>query len=251
MLIPAYRSLLSSRYTGPLDTAGTDVAAGAYSVARLLTYKYAGAILRIRRSSDNAELDINAKADGTIDTGAINTFIGAGSGFIVKLYDQTGNGRHMVQSTAAQQPSYVASGLNSKPTGRFAGAQYLSTPTIRSSVAGADAYVVSQRSGSQLGGSLFQRILVSWDGTGNDFTAPNWLIVGPWDGSGNSIAYTRDIRRGGGTNVSIVSPVIGYASQNILYFSGDISEAVIWATRMGTDAYTNGVKANATTFYGL
>jgi hypothetical protein len=80
----------------------------AYSV-RLLSSTYLGPCLRIRRSSDNAEQDIYF-VNGWVDTAAILSFCGAGSGFVVTWYDQTGNGRHATQSTAGDQPQICSSG---------------------------------------------------------------------------------------------------------------------------------------------
>ena len=42
--------------------------------------------IRVRRSSDNAEQDIGF-ANGVLDTSSLLTFCGAGSGYIVKKYD--------------------------------------------------------------------------------------------------------------------------------------------------------------------
>lgn len=72
----------------------------AYGMRRLLT-SYTGSILRIRRSSDNAEQDIGYVANGDLDTAAVSTFIGGGSGYIVDWYDQSGNGYTAAQTTAA------------------------------------------------------------------------------------------------------------------------------------------------------
>lgn len=64
---------------------------------------------RIRRDSDNAEQDIGFSGD-TYDSSALSSFVGAASGYIVTLYDQTGNGENATQSTAANQPRLVNAG---------------------------------------------------------------------------------------------------------------------------------------------
>ena len=64
------------------------------------------ALYRVRRSSDSAEADIIAATDGT-DTAALTAFVGSSSAFLVKWYDQSGNGLHLVQATAAKQPKVV------------------------------------------------------------------------------------------------------------------------------------------------
>jgi hypothetical protein len=89
----------------------------AYSTRRLLT-AYTGNLLRIRRSSDNVEQDFGYDDDGHLDTAAVATFIGGGSGLIVTWYDQGGGGYNATQATAAAQPLYVASGQNGRPVVR-------------------------------------------------------------------------------------------------------------------------------------
>lgn len=99
-------------------------AAFAYSL-RKLRNAYTGAAIRVRRSSDNTEQDINFVAAGTLDTTALLSFVGAGNGFVTTWYDQTTNARNATQSTAANQPQIVISGSlilqNSKPCIDFDG----------------------------------------------------------------------------------------------------------------------------------
>lgn len=87
------------------DTIGSVV--GAYGV-RKLKNSYTGNCCRLRRNTDNAELDIGF-ANGRLDTSAAVSFIGGGTGFFVKWYDQSGNGYDLVQNIAAVQPVYTNS----------------------------------------------------------------------------------------------------------------------------------------------
>lgn len=103
-------------FTGAYDDIPNIVAA--YGMRRLLS-SYTGNLLRIRRSSDNAEQDFGYDDNGDLDTAAIATFIGAGSGFVVTWYDQSGGAHNATQATALQQPLYVASDQNSKPVTSF------------------------------------------------------------------------------------------------------------------------------------
>lgn len=107
-----------SAFAGAYDAIPSIVAA--YGMRRLRTL-YTDYILRIRRDSDNDELDIGAIANGDLDTAAIATFIGGGSGYIVNWYDQSGNAYTAAQTTAASQPLYVASGQNGRPVARWDG----------------------------------------------------------------------------------------------------------------------------------
>ena len=98
---------------------------------------YSGALIRVRRSSDNAEQNINAlttvdaNGDRWLDRAALLAFVGAASGYITTWYDQSDKGNHAVQTVAANQPQIVLAGaliqLNGKPTVQFLGNQYLLT----------------------------------------------------------------------------------------------------------------------------
>ena len=63
---------------------------------------YAGNVVRVRRSSDNAEQDIGT-VGGVFDSATYDTFIGGGSGYVVTWYDQSGNGNDATQGTASAQ----------------------------------------------------------------------------------------------------------------------------------------------------
>ena len=92
----------------------------AWSIPRRLSTTYTGSLIRIRRSSDNAETDIGYNGSDELDTSAIASFVGANSAYVTTKYDQSGNGRNFVQTTAAKQPRIVNSGTleveNGKPT---------------------------------------------------------------------------------------------------------------------------------------
>jgi hypothetical protein len=118
--------------------------AAAYGMRRLLT-TYTGSLLRLRRSSDNAEQDFGYVTNGDLDVAAIATFVGGGSGYVVTWYDQSGNGRNATQSTAASQPLYVASGQNSRPVVRGDGTQFLRTATFTAIPQPASALVLGKR----------------------------------------------------------------------------------------------------------
>jgi len=66
--------------------------------------------IRVRRSSDSLELDIGFVGNN-LDTEALLTFVGANSGYVSKLYDQSGNGNDAFQVTAANQPRVVNAGV--------------------------------------------------------------------------------------------------------------------------------------------
>lgn len=114
------RASSGASFVGLLDTYPS--AAAAYSV-RLLRSAYTGSAIRVRRSSDNTESDIGFTALGNLDTTALTSFCGAGNGFVTTWYDQSGNARDVIQTTAANQPQIVSSGSvlteNGKPCVNF------------------------------------------------------------------------------------------------------------------------------------
>jgi len=85
----------------PLDLVGG--AWFAHSLRRISS-TYTGALCRIRRNSDNTESDIGYTQENGLDIPTLVTFLGGANGYIVKLYDQTGNGHDAMQITAANQP---------------------------------------------------------------------------------------------------------------------------------------------------
>ena len=102
----------------PLDLISASSAV-AYSLRKLRS-AYTGSAIRVRRSSDNAELDIGFTTQGDLDTASLLTHVGVGDGFVTTWYDQSGNGRHATKTiSTVQQPKIVSSGAvvteNGKP----------------------------------------------------------------------------------------------------------------------------------------
>ena len=115
-----YNMYWDGSQTGLLDDYPS--AAAAYSL-RALNSAYTGAAIKVRRSSDNAEQDINLLYDGSLNTDSLLNFVGSGSGYVTTWYDQSGNGINANQSSASKQPIIASSGvintLNGKPTMQF------------------------------------------------------------------------------------------------------------------------------------
>lgn len=124
-------SATASTFTGLLDE--YPGAAAAYSI-RKLSSTYSGALVEIRRSSDNAvksfypdsnnELSLNSEdGEGT----SLETWIGSDNGFIRTWYDQSGSGNNLIQTSSGAQPKIIDTGViitqNSKPSIEFDTAQ--------------------------------------------------------------------------------------------------------------------------------
>ena len=76
---------------------------------RLLDKNYTGSAIKVRRSSDNNELDIGF-VDGVLDTASLLTFAGSGNGFVTIIYDQVGS-NNMTQDRAVTQGQIVSNGV--------------------------------------------------------------------------------------------------------------------------------------------
>ena len=88
-----------------------------------LNETYGGKCIRLRRSGDDAELDIGFDSNGNVDSTTALAWIAAGGGtqqgFIVTWYDQSGYGIDITQSTAANQAEFVATEMNGFPSNKF------------------------------------------------------------------------------------------------------------------------------------
>jgi hypothetical protein len=109
-------------------------AVSAFSVRRL-TGTYIGNAMQVRRSSDNATLNIGFTAAGELDQAALLAFVGSGDGFVSIWYDQSGNGRNVTATNNTRQPRIVTAGVlntrNGKPAIVFDGSNdYLQTTSF-------------------------------------------------------------------------------------------------------------------------
>jgi hypothetical protein len=137
---PLTSSYLLDTYSG---------AAAAYSL-RKLRAAYTGAAIRVRRSSDNTTLDVGFKADGTLDTTAMLSFVGAGNGFVSIWYDQSGNSLNMVQDTSVLQPTIVTAGSVKTDAGKPAlifNQQRLSLPSVNMNISSLSLFYVGNSYG--------------------------------------------------------------------------------------------------------
>ena len=112
--------------SNPLSALASTTAA-AFSL-RKLGCGYSGNAIQVRRSSDNNTQNIGFTTSGDLDTAALKTFVGAGSGYVRTWYDQSGNTRNATQTTNANQPRIVNSGVverqNGMPAIYFGGTTY-------------------------------------------------------------------------------------------------------------------------------
>jgi len=73
-----------------------------------LDKNYTGSAIKVRRSSDNNELDIGF-VNNELDTASLLDFVGSGDAFVSIIYDQVGS-NNMTQTTANLQGQIVSNG---------------------------------------------------------------------------------------------------------------------------------------------
>lgn len=150
-----------------LDQIPTASASVAYSV-RKLKKSYTGPAMRVRRVNllTDAAGDVAFDAQGVVSANSIVTITTAGGGaavgdkilfstfyastsvYVVTWYDQSGNARHVTQTTTSQQPRIVNAGTletsNSRASIRFINANStVLTATIASSTMFGSGYIGS------------------------------------------------------------------------------------------------------------
>lgn len=123
-MFPAVYGVLTGAggFVGALDGVGNLI--HVYDLARRWLSSYEGALVRLRRSSDSAQMDFGYDDNGDLDTAAITTWLGGANGFVVTIYDQAGS-NNPTQATAGLQPAYVASGKNGHDIGRYDGTAHI------------------------------------------------------------------------------------------------------------------------------
>lgn len=137
-------------WTLPLNSVGSSTAA--YGLRKLRT-TYGGYAINVRRSSDNATQDIGFDTTTSLDVVSLLTFVGTGSGYVTKWYDQSGNGLDASQGTAGNQPRIVNAGVletqAGRPTVRFISANSTNLNfTEQSGITNYSAYIVAQMTGT-------------------------------------------------------------------------------------------------------
>ena len=119
---------VSSRYipyTPPADE--VDNAIQLALGLRLLDSDYQGNAVLLRKSAAaNDTASFSFDSFGQLDLDSINAWAGSSSTLWVHtVYDQSGNGRNLIQTNTSRQPMLLLSGENGKPVLRFTTGKYL------------------------------------------------------------------------------------------------------------------------------
>lgn len=70
---------------------------------RQINPEYTGPCIRVRRASDNVEIDVRFNSLYEVNQSTLNVFCAGTDGFVVRLYDQSGNSNDAVQATTNDQ----------------------------------------------------------------------------------------------------------------------------------------------------
>lgn len=197
----------SGGFVGALDayTAGLS---GAWGISRRLLARHSSSLLRVRRSTDSTESDIGVTATGDLDTTALLAFCGAGNGFITKVYDQSGNGNDLTQTSASAQPRIVSAGVVDTVGGVIAARFFNSSTTSLTvnSLAASRPWTLFQVDQATSSGRFLS-------GKGNNFLLSSWngfferMFAGTWVYEGTSTTQANRVHAG-----------VGYSNNTCDYF---------------------------------
>jgi hypothetical protein len=240
----------------------------AYSTVKISS-SYLGNLLRVRRSSDNQELDIPYNGSNVLDETILASFVGANDAYVTKWYDQSGNGFDQSQVQALYQPKIVNAGTILKENGRvnvlFDGVDDTMTTTRTISVNGLNEFtqsivskpiqvapssvnifatqqaIVEGGSWGLIGQSLYQNTIQWRFGTGQ---VNNYNSLNVTNGSKQSIysvfkTGTLEEPRLDATDYASVNRLVPLANNSLttrlglaqgIYFSGYLSQAIMWTS---------------------
>jgi hypothetical protein len=182
-------------------------AAAAYSLRQLRT-AHTSAVVRVRRSSDNAEQDFTATQ---VTDGTLTSFCGVGNGFVRTWYDQSGNIKDANQASTASQPQVVSGGVlitrNTRPTVRFSSSELFIAASLVSSQLFTLCTVVSSSNTS----AGEREIISNWSPPGN-----NYIFLGT---SGSTIRFTdRVVNAGSFGATNTLKALDGYSGSGFYQF---------------------------------
>ena len=178
----------------------------------------------LRRSSTNDTMSIGF-IGGWYDTATAKTFCGAGNGFLVTWYDQSGHNNNLTQATTTNQPLLISSGVVQRANGQLA-ALFNS------------ANNVGMASGSMAGSST-TRLITCVNAT---ITYYNFNVI--WGNASNTFNFEGNSTNNyffNGSTTTLFSPTLTASSQVLISLSN--TTGII--NRIGSSLYgTNTFSAN-------
>jgi hypothetical protein len=220
-------------YTAPPPLQTYTGSNAAYSIRKLIDT--ATFSMQVQRSSDNTTLDIGFQPDGMLDTGSITTFVGAGTGYVKRWYDQLGAGYDFEPFNASPTtwPVIVTSGTLETTNGK---------PAIKFNAGQALIIATADRSYTTGGGLWFQfTVAQSADATTRILTK-----------IGNNTVISQALRRGTTSLETIGYNTVGGTGTDANGVSPGTAQfiAYVQRTTSGIEIYMNGTSNGATSVTG-
>ena len=223
----------------------------AFSIRKLRT-AYTGPCMRVRRSSNNDELDVYFDGNGDLDTTSLLAFTGTGDGFVRTFYDQSGNSIDAEKTATSSQPQIVNGGVvnvdanNGKPiiVDREQQEMFSLSPS---------GYTNSTFIHVSRGSGLYQDVYMRRPGTNVEYIIPSSGATSPASNQCGSVTYYANgidqgaLTRGGaytlynGTNALMMFSELDTTNLfggSTVYFGRaasnrgglDMQESVLWPT---------------------
>ena len=215
----------------------------AYSLRKLRSGQ--AKAIRVRRSSDNAQQDIGFVGD-ELDTASLLSFCGVGNGFVTTWYDQSGNEYNATQTTQANQPQIVNSGvLNTK--GGKAACVWTVSNSMLATVPTQDMTEIGY-SFSVVADLTTQR---DYQGLITNRNSSSWVTFGSGDfGSGNSNIGVESRNNGNLTN--LVTEFIAAGQGNQVYsVVKTLSDCTIYRNGATASSRSGNIGGGTTTFWKI
>jgi endo-1,4-beta-xylanase len=156
------------------------------------------------------------------------------SGAVSRWQNKAAIGNDAVQATTARQPLYETTGADgTRPAVFFDGTDdwVALEQNIRTSNGSYQAFVVASSVGS---GGSFQKLLGSYNGTGSNFTAPNWDMNAPHS-NGTPVASPLDVFYSNGGGHVLQGMTVGRAANAIAnLLRGRIAEVIVYDRQLTT-----------------
>jgi len=248
-------------------------AAAAYSLRNLST-TYTGPLVRVRRATDNLELNVYGRYDGILDTQSLTSFCSATNGFVTTWYDQSVNIRHATATTADTQPRIVTNGAiiyqSNNPAITFDGTDdWLSFTTISLTSFNYQAIVGSRNAAALriigISGTTNGYSLTLWQdnkyyfqarSTGylvsnsTDTSTGRMLLSGLFDGTSMSMYKNSNLIASNFVSLSLTMTAnqIGRYS-TAFYTNGNLQETLIWPTDQSLNR--SAIESNINSFYQI
>lgn len=168
---------------------------------RKLKSDYTGAAIRVKRTSDNTEMDIGFLLDNSLDISALLNFVGNSDGLVVILYDQSENGIDVdVQVIDDRLPKIIISGVlqesNNLPAIDFDGGEDVITSTNLLSTPATQLFIFG----------VWQKTIIDDNPTNFNLDAPNFTSLARVSGNAPRFSGTAILWDAGSVADRLISP---------------------------------------------